>query len=243
MSKNNFKTKFKLNNDELMFYNQIYVKNKICKKIDMNIYDSNIDLLPYEQYVTNKRLIDYLGNDDITYSDRIFLYNNMNQIVKNNKVYDEYLNFLFLLSTYPTVFYFLRKIDKIYIVDKIKTNYKVELEFNKLQNICKQLLKTIVLDNNLNSIISLSEFDFTNPKNLTHYLHEYINKEMKTVFYQTKSDKRLDFDLELIVYQYAQTLAFFLTAYVYRYDIFNKKTNDIKLFGLDLWIIWLKKQL
>ena len=117
------------------------------------------------------------------------------------------------------------------------------MEFHKLQNICKQLLKTIVLDNNLNSIISLSEFDFTNPKNLTHYLHEYINKEMKTVFYQTKSDKRLDFDLELIVYQYAQALALFLTAYVYRYDIFNKKTNDIELFGLDLWIIWLKKQL
>ena len=32
MLKHNFKTKFKLNNDELMFYNQIYVKNKKCKK-------------------------------------------------------------------------------------------------------------------------------------------------------------------------------------------------------------------
>ena len=243
MSKHNFKTKFKLNNDELMFYNQIYAKNKTCKKIDTNIHDSNIDLLPYEQYVTNKRLIDYLSNDDIAYSDRIFLYKNMNQVVKDNKLYDEYLNFLFLLSTYPTIPYFLRKVDKIYIVDKIKTNYIVELEFHKLQNICKQLLKTIVLDNNLNSIISLSEFNFTNPKNLTHYLHEYINKEMKTVFYKTKSDKRLDFDLELIVYQYAQTLALFLTAYVYRYDIFNKKTNDIELFRLDLWETWLKNQL
>ena len=243
MSKYNFKIKFKLNNDELMIYNQIYAKNKICKKIDANIHDGNINLLPYEQYVTNKRLIDYLNNNDIVYSDTIFLSSNMNQIVKNNKLDDEYVNFLFALSTYPTVPYFLRKIDKFYIVDKIKTNHKVKLEFNKLQTICKQLLKTIVIDNNLNSIISLSEFDFTNPKNLTHYLYEYINKEMKTVFYQTKSDKRLDFDLEVIVYQYAQTLAFFLTAYVYRYDIFNKKTNDIELFGLDLWETWLKKQL
>lgn len=142
-----------------------------------------------------------------------------------------------------TIPYFLRKVDQIYIVDKIKTNHKVELEFNKLQTVCKQLLKTIVLDNNLNSIISLSEFDFTNPKNLTHYLHEYINNEMKTIFYQTKSDKRLDWDLELIVYQYTQTLAFFLTTYVYRYDIFNKKTSNIELFGLDLWEIWLKNQL
>lgn len=103
MSKNNFKTKFKLNNDELMFYNQIYAKNKICKKIDANIHDGNINLLPYEQYVTNKRLIDYLSNDDIAYLDRIFLYKNMNQVIKDNKLYDEYLNFLFLLSTYPTV--------------------------------------------------------------------------------------------------------------------------------------------
>lgn len=243
MSQHNFKTKFKLNNDELMIYNQIYAKNKICKKIDANIHGNNINLLPYEQYVTNKRLIAYLNNNDIVYSDTIFLSSNMNQIVKNNKLDDEYVNFLFALSTYPTIPYFLRKLDKNYTVDKIKTNHKVELEFNKLQNVCKQLLKTIVIDNNLNSIISLSEFDFTNPKNLTHYLHEYINKEMKTVFYQTKSDKRLDFDLEVLVYQYAQTLAFFLTAYVYRYDIFNKKINDIELFGLDLWETWLKKQL
>ena len=40
-----------------------------------------------------------------------------------------------------------------------------------------------------------------NVKNILHYLDEYINKEMKTIFY-----KRLD--LEFIVYKYATGLAY-----------------------------------
>lgn len=45
-----------------------------------------------------------------------------------------------------------------------------------------------------------------NVKNILHYLDEYINKEMKTIFYKTKFDKRLD--LEFIVYKYATGLAY-----------------------------------
>ena len=79
-------------------------------------------------------------------------------------------------------------------------------------------------------------------KIILHYLHEYINKEMKTILYKTKSDKKLDWDLEVIVYQYATVLPCFLAAYIYRYDIVNNVTQDIELCGLDLWKQWLTNQ-
>lgn len=144
-----------------------------------------------------------------------------------------------VLATYPAYSCFLRKINNIYIVDKIKNNTE---EFDKLEKLVKHLLETIVIDDNFQSIIPLSKVDLTNVKNILHYLDEYINKEMKTIFYKTKSDKRLDLDLEFIVYKYATGLAYFLAAYIYRYDIFNNVTQDIDLYKLDLWKQWLSNQ-
>ena len=144
-----------------------------------------------------------------------------------------------VLATYPAYNYFLRKNNNTYIVDKIKNNI---VEFYQLENLVKHLLKTIVINDDFQLIIPLSKVDLTNVKNILHYLHEYINKEMKTILYKTKSDKKLDWDLEVIVYQYATVLPCFLAAYIYRYDIVNNVTQDIELCGLDLWKQWLTNQ-
>lgn len=243
-----FQEKIEFTNFELETYNNFYgeqTKEKIinidkyCNSKDENILkqyflnkkDENI----YKQYLINKRILSYLTDKPFDYDEWIYLSENRNNFIKN----DDYLDFLMVLATYPAYNYFLRKNNNTYIVDKIKNNI---LEFYQLENLVKHLLKTIVINDDFQLIIPLSKVDLTNVKNILHYLHEYINKEMKTILYKTKSDKKLDWDLEVIVYQYATVLPCFLAAYIYRYDIFNNVTQDIELCGLDLWKQWLTNQ-
>lgn len=233
---NTFQEKIELTEAELDTYNKFYGKQLTEKLINIDEYFYPQDEKHgYKEYLVNKRILSYLTGKTFDYDEWRYLSEPENKLIKD----DDYLDFLMVLATYPAYNCFLRKINNIYIVDKIKNNTE---EFDKLEKLVRHLLETIVIDDNFQSIIPLSKVDLTNVKNILHYLHDYINKEMKTILYKTESDKRLDLDLEFIVYQYATGVAYFLAAYIYRYDIFNNVTQDIDLYELDLWKQWLENQ-
>ena len=233
---NTFQEKIELTEAELNTYNKFYGKQLTEKLINIDEYFYPQDEKHgYKEYLVNKRILSYLTGKTFDYDEWRYLSEPENKLIKD----DDYLDFLMVLATYPAYNCFLRKINNIYIVDKIKNNTE---EFDKLEKLVRHLLETIVIDDNFQSIIPLSKVDLTNVKNILHYLHDYINKEMKTILYKTESDKRLDLDLEFIVYQYATGVAYFLAAYIYRYDIFNNVTQDIDLYELDLWKQWLENQ-
>ena len=76
-----------------------------------------------------------------------------------------------------------------------------------------------------------------------HYLHEYINKEMKTILYKTKSDKKIGLGLRSYCVSICNSITMFFWRHIfYRYDIVNNVTQDIELCGLDLWKQWLTNQ-
>lgn len=233
---NTFQEKIELTDAELDTYNKLYGKQLTEKLINIDEYFySQDETYGYKEYLVNKRILSYLTGKTFDYDEWRYFSETKNKLIKN----DDYLDFLMVLATYPAYSVFLRKINNTYIVDKIKNNTE---EFDKLEKLVRHLLETIVIDDNFQSIIPLSKVDLTNVKNILHYLHNYINKEMKTILYKTESDKRLDLDLEFIVYQYATGVAYFLAAYIYRYDIFNNVTQDIDLYELDLWKQWLSNQ-